>query len=171
MFYLLLSLALLPVLLLIIRCDIYVHSFFALPGRASYCASKFAIEAVHEALSNEVKGFGIKVLIVEPGAFRTPFGTRIRTPAGCENGFSEPYEGTMVEQMVTGSRGLTSVPDFVKGDPDKAAQAIVKAVVGGHDYLRMPLGTDCVDALEKKIGELQSDLDSTRSIATNVNVD
>lgn len=77
----------------------------------------------------------------------------------------------MVEQMVTGSRGLTSVPEFVKGDPDKAAQAIVKAVVGGHDYLRMPLGNDCVDALEKKIGELQSDLDSTRSIATNVNVD
>jgi NAD(P)-dependent dehydrogenase (short-subunit alcohol dehydrogenase family) len=42
----------------------------AAPGSAAYCASKFAIEGVTEALSQEVD-FGVRFLIVEPGAFRT----------------------------------------------------------------------------------------------------
>ncbi|KIN02952.1 hypothetical protein OIDMADRAFT_52772 [Oidiodendron maius Zn] len=147
--------------------------FIARPGRASYSASKFAIEAVHESLSQEVKTLGIKVLIVEPGAFRTPFSSRIITPAqyNSSNGFSEAYKGTTVEQMVTASRNIMSIPDFVKGDPDKAAQAIIEAVIGGHDYLRLPLGQDCVTALESKIGQLQRDLEATKPLATATDVD
>jgi hypothetical protein len=110
---------------------------------------------------------------VEPGAFRTPFSSRIITPAhyASSTGFSEAYKGTAVEQMVAGSRNITSIADFVKGDPDKAAQAIIKAVIGGHDYLRMPLGKDCVTALESKIEQLQRDLEATRPIATATDVD
>lgn len=110
---------------------------------------------------------------MEPGAFRTPFSSRIVTPAQYEskNGFSEPYKGTAVEQMVTGSRIITSIPDFVKGGPDKAAKAIIEAVVKGHDYLRMPLGTDCVAALESKIEEFTRDLEATRAIGTVMDVD
>ena len=147
----------------------YENSFIARPGRGSYSASKFAIEAVHESLSYEVETFGIKVLIVEPGAFRTPFASRIVTPAEYESsgGFSDAYKDTSVEQMVSTSRNVTTTtfPDFLRGDPDKAAKAILKAVTDGHEYLRMPLGRDCVAALESKIGELQRDLESTRSIA------
>lgn len=150
-----------------------MRRFIARPARASYSASKFAIEAVHESLSHEVKTFGIKVLIVEPGAFRTPFSTRLVTPAQYERsgGFSEAYCGTVVEQMVTGSRNITKVPDFIKGDPDKAARAILKAVDGGHDYLRLPLGGDCVEALRTKIGELNRDLDATKAIALSTDID
>ncbi|KAE8155696.1 NAD(P)-binding protein [Aspergillus tamarii] len=145
--------------------------FIARPGRATYSASKFAIEAVHESLSQEVKTFGIKVLIVEPGAFRTPFSSRILTPGQFENGISEGYKGTAVEQMVNGTRHIMSVPDFVKGDPDKAARVIINATVEGYGYLRMPLGKDCVVALESKIGDLQRDLEATRSIATTTDID
>ncbi|KAK2756648.1 hypothetical protein FQN54_005093 [Arachnomyces sp. PD_36] len=147
--------------------------FIARPARGTYSASKFAIEAIHESLSYEVKSFGVNVLIVEPGAFRTPFSSRILTPARYENsgGFSEAYKGTVVDQMVGATKNLMSIADFVKGDPDKAAGAIVKAVAEGHDYLRLPLGKDCVAALESKIGELQRDLDATRSIATATDVD
>lgn len=148
-----------------------INSFIARPGRATYSASKFAIEAVHESLSHEVTTLGIKVLIVEPGAFRTPFSSRVIYPAQFENGFSEGYKGTAVEQMVTGFRQITSIPDFVKGDPDKAARAIIQAIVTGYDYLRMPLGKDCVVALEDKIGELQRDLEATRPIATSTDID
>jgi hypothetical protein len=111
---------------------------------------------------------------VEPGAFRTAFSSSIITPAQYDssNGFSEAYKGTAVEQMVLGSRNISSIPDFVRGDPDKAAQAIVKAVIEGHDYLRMPLGKDCcVTALESKIGQLQRDLEATRLIATATDID
>ncbi|KAL2825645.1 NAD(P)-binding protein [Aspergillus cavernicola] len=145
--------------------------FIARPGRGTYSASKFAIEAIHESLSHEVKSLGIKVLIVEPGAFRTPFSSRILTPTQYTTGFSEGYKGTAVEHMVAGSRGITSLPDSVKGDPDKAAQAIVKATITGYDYLRLPLGRDCVVALEDKIGQLRRDLDGTRLIAMATDVD
>ncbi|KAL4919462.1 NAD(P)-binding protein [Aspergillus aurantiobrunneus] len=145
--------------------------FIARPGRSTYSSSKFAIEAAHESLSHEVKALGIKVLIVEPGAFRTPFASRVITPSQFDNGFSEGYKGSAVEQIVTGSRSITSSPDFFRGDPDKAARAIVQAIITGYDYLRMPLGTDCVVALEDKIGQLQRDLEATRAIATSTDID
>lgn len=49
---------------------------FTFPGVGAYSATKFALEGLSEALAKEVAGFGIKVLIVEPGAFRTSFAER-----------------------------------------------------------------------------------------------
>lgn len=57
------------------------------------------------------------------------------------------------------------------GDPDKAARAIVQATSTGYDYLRLPLGKDCVVALEDKIGQLRNDLEATREIATATDID
>ncbi|KAL5003170.1 hypothetical protein BDV10DRAFT_155813 [Aspergillus recurvatus] len=145
--------------------------FIARPGRGPYSASKFAIEAIHESLSYEVKTLGIKVLIVEPGAFRTPFASRVLTPPQLKHGFSEGYKGTVLQHMVTAHRSIKSIPDHFKGDPDKAARAIVSVTTLGYNHLRLPLGTDCVVALEEKIGQLQRDLDATRAIATATEVD
>ncbi|KAL4942620.1 hypothetical protein BDV06DRAFT_211670 [Aspergillus oleicola] len=145
--------------------------FIARPSRGIYAASKFAIEAVHEALSHEVKSLGVKVLIVEPGAFRTPFATRCLTPTYLENGFSEAYKGTAVDQMVSTTRAWTGDSEFLKGDPDKAGRAIVQTASTDYNCLRLPLGPDCVAALELKIGELQRDLKATMSIATSTDAD
>lgn len=147
------------------------HRFIARPGRGTYSASKFGIEAFHESLSHEVRSLGIKVLIVEPGAFRTPFATRQVVPAAFENGFSDGYTGTPVEAMVSASRNLTVAPDWIRGDPEKAARVIMNATDKGYDNLQLPLGKDCVAALETKIGELQRDLDATCSVAIATDVD
>ncbi|KAI1133307.1 hypothetical protein F5Y10DRAFT_228733 [Nemania abortiva] len=148
--------------------------FIARPGRCAYSASKFAIEAVHEALVQEVQDLGIKVLIVEPGAFRTRFSTRLLTPAAHEStgGISAPYKGSELERMVNLSRGHTEIPvHLLRGSPEKAAREILKAVDNGHDYLRMILGPDGVAAMELKIGNLQHDLEATRTIAMSTDID
>src|SRR6185369_15829919 len=50
-----------------------VGGFVSFPSAGLYCASKFALEAMTEALSGELVGHGIKATIIEPGAFRTEF--------------------------------------------------------------------------------------------------
>ncbi|KAI1274543.1 hypothetical protein F5Y07DRAFT_210425 [Xylaria sp. FL0933] len=149
--------------------------FIARPGRGIYSASKFAIEAMHESLLQEVETLGVKVLIIEPGAFRTPFSTRLITPAAHEStgGFSEAYKGTALDAMVTMSKGITDLPPphLVRGCPDKAAREIVKAVDNGYDYLRMILGPDCVAAMEQKLGSLHHDFEATRAIAMSTDID
>jgi NAD(P)-dependent dehydrogenase (short-subunit alcohol dehydrogenase family) len=47
---------------------------FTLPGAGAYHATKYAVEALSDALRFEVKGFGVKVVIVQPGLIRTEFG-------------------------------------------------------------------------------------------------
>ncbi|GLA34155.1 hypothetical protein AnigIFM63309_005575 [Aspergillus niger] len=150
--------------------------FIARPGRATYAASKFGIEAIHESLSQEVKDFGIKVLIVEPGAFRTPFPGRQVFPKGpgLEKGYSDVYKGTPVEKMIELSQDMDTATEWIKGDPEKAARAVVVAVDNGYDgyeFLRMPLGKDCVRVLEEKITALRSDLKATREVAMGTDVD
>src|SRR6201996_3425294 len=47
-----------------------------LPVIGYYCSSKWAFEAIHESLATEIKPFGIKVTIIEPGAYATEFGSQ-----------------------------------------------------------------------------------------------
>ncbi|KAI0429759.1 hypothetical protein F5Y09DRAFT_309667 [Xylaria sp. FL1042] len=142
------------------------------PGRGIYCASKSAIEAIHNVLREEVATFGIKVLIVEPGAFRTPWTANLKIPVAHEgtNGFSEGYKGTVVEQWVGTVLAFKTapLPNLIKGDPKKAGKAIVKAVIEGHDYTRMILGRDCVQSAERRLEEIRHDLEATRVIAMSM---
>ncbi|KAI0479670.1 hypothetical protein F4859DRAFT_529832 [Xylaria cf. heliscus] len=149
--------------------------YMSVPGRGAYAASKAAIEAIYVSLEKEVEEFGIKVLIVEPGAFRTTWTTNFKTPVAYEDtkGFSEGYKGTAVERWVGSAQAVKTapLPDVVKGDPDKAGREIVKAVMGGHDYLRMTLGPDCIKSAEQRIAELRRDIEATRAIAMSTDGD
>ncbi|KAB8342800.1 hypothetical protein FH972_022398 [Carpinus fangiana] len=143
--------------------------FTGRPGRGPYSASKFALEGISESLFHELQPLGVRVLLVEPGAFRTPFSDSAQIPAAYAQGegVSDGYKGTPAHEMVGLTKTMSSRSDLVKGDPDRAATAIVNAVLD-HDFkaLRLPLGNDCIKAYEGKLQWMKDDLELTRAIAS-----
>lgn len=127
------------------------------PGFGAYCAAKHGLEGLSECVAAEVAPFGIKVVIVEPGAFRTKlFGSAFRTM---------PDSG-VYDASVGPTRKYAATNDGVQGgDPDKAAKAIVDAVNAGSPNLRLPLGADAVDGIRAKLAAVGRDVDATESVA------
>jgi NAD(P)-dependent dehydrogenase (short-subunit alcohol dehydrogenase family) len=70
-----------------------VAGHVAVPLMGAYCASKFALRALTQALDMEVRGLGVRALLVEPGFIRTEFGTRAaaETRAAVADPASSPY--------------------------------------------------------------------------------
>lgn len=102
-----------------------------MPVIGYYCSSKWAFEAIHESLAAEVKDFGIKVTIIEPGAYATEFGSQesLRFAAGLDI-----YAGFKT-QFVERLRGLE------RGDPEATPQALFQVVDAENPPLRFNLGS------------------------------
>lgn len=131
----------------------------AYPGFSAYCATKFALEGFSEALAPEVAPFGIKVLIVEPGAFRTGFsgGALAQSREMLE------YAGTVgpTREMITGIDGTQP------GDPAKAARAIMTALDSEDAPLRLLLGADAVEGVRGKLDSVRADLERWETVSVS----
>jgi NAD(P)-dependent dehydrogenase (short-subunit alcohol dehydrogenase family) len=126
-------------------------------GFGAYCSAKWALEAMSSALSEEVGPLGIRVLIVEPGQFRTEFG-------GARMHYSpeiDAYAATVgpTRAFLAGADGTQP------GDPRKAATAILAALDAPEPPLRLALGADAVDAIRAKHERLRSDLDTWEAVS------
>ncbi len=130
-------------------------------GFSAYSASKFALEGASEALAQEVAAFGVKVLIVEPGAFRTAFAGGSLKHMPKINAYDENVGDT--RDFAKGMDGTQ------EGDPAKAAKAIDKALKANNTPLRLQLGQDSVDAIKRHADYLLSELEIWRETAINTN--
>lgn len=108
------------------------------PGLAAYQTAKFGVEGFSEVLNNEVKPFGVKVTIVEPGGFRTDWGgSSMQTaPVGPD------YEQTVGEM----NRYRESTVATWRGDPVRAAKIITELVRLDDPPLRLLLGAGAVES-------------------------
>jgi NAD(P)-dependent dehydrogenase (short-subunit alcohol dehydrogenase family) len=106
------------------------------PGMGGYQTAKYAVEGFSEVLSNEVRPLGIKVTIVEPGAFRTDWGgSSMRILP-----VSEAYEPTVGEM----NRYRRAVDGQQPGDPARAARIITEIARLDQPPLRLLLGSDAL---------------------------
>jgi NAD(P)-dependent dehydrogenase (short-subunit alcohol dehydrogenase family) len=117
-------------------------------GFSIYGATKFALEGVSESLAAELKPFGIAVILVQPGPFRTDFISRSLERAATA---IPGYERTSGKFLAF----LNSMEGLQPGDPALAAQAILAAVASERPPLRLVLGKYANDKVRKKAADLE----------------
>jgi NAD(P)-dependent dehydrogenase (short-subunit alcohol dehydrogenase family) len=134
------------------------------PGFGAYCATKFALEGLTQTLRDEVAAFGIRTLIVEPGAFRTGL---FRPGAAHESQAMPEYEESVgpTRAYVRDNHGLQA------GDPAKAAQAILTALDADDPPLRLVLGADALSNIRGRLDGLTAELDAWEEVGRATAVD
>ncbi|EJM82916.1 oxidoreductase [Pseudomonas sp. GM60] len=130
-------------------------------GFGVYCSTKFAVEGLSEALYAELEPLGVKVTIVEPGYFRTEFlegNSLVESPSSIAD-----YDGTAGEVRKIAKAVTLNQP----GDPDKLAQVMITLVEAQKAPLRLPLGSDCVEAIEAKNAFVAGELQAWREVSVS----
>jgi NAD(P)-dependent dehydrogenase (short-subunit alcohol dehydrogenase family) len=138
-----------------------VAGLLAAPGFGYYSATKYALEAVTDALREEVAGQGISVLAVEPGAFRT----------NAYAGFADEPVGETIavyDDMLEQVRAAFIEMDGVQpGDPHRGARAVIAAMAQDPPPRRLVLGNDgydaVLDALEQNLADIRANESLSRS--------
>ncbi len=141
-----------------------IGGLVAYPGVGYYNATKFAVEAISEALSKEVLPLGIRVLIVEPGPHRTDWAGPSAKVSAVEIADYDTTVGATIRDNLAGSGNEA-------GDPVRAAAAIVAAATAPEPPLRLLLGRWALEAARAKLDDLRRDADAWESTTLGTDYD
>lgn len=142
-------------------CIVNVSSLAGLrgmPALGQYCASKFAVEGLSEALRRELEPLGIQVMVVEPSGFRTDWAGR------SANESAHQIDDYMATAGATRTH-VRAASGKQPGDPVRAAKAIIQAVGSGKPPHHLLLGNDAFEGAMAKIGELQTAFAAGEAVA------
>lgn len=132
--------------------------FITMPGIAFYCGSKFALEGISESLGKEVAPFGIHVTALAPGQFRTDWAGRSmdRTPRSLSD-----YDAVMDPLRAARQAKSGNQP----GDPDRAAQALLRLVEAEYPPARLFLGEDALELVAQKLDLMKAEIADWESLS------
>jgi short-subunit dehydrogenase len=109
------------------------------PGGGIYHATKYAVEAISDAMRFEVKGFGVDVVLIEPGLIKTGFAESavqaLNTGTAVEGPYGE-FNRVVAASTVGAYEGPTAK---LGGGPDTVAKAIEKAITARRPRARYPV--------------------------------
>jgi len=131
------------------------------PALGHYNATKFAVEGLSGALSQEVEPLGIKVLLVEPSGFRTDW-------AGRSANESKQIIDDYAETAGATRSQVRAVSGKQAGDPIRAAHAILQAVESQNPPHHLLLGNDAYDAAMAKLDELRKEFSAWEAVSRSV---
>jgi NAD(P)-dependent dehydrogenase (short-subunit alcohol dehydrogenase family) len=131
------------------------------PPNAYYSSTKFALEAITEALATEVRPLGIKVTAIEPGAFRTDWATRSMKESATP---IADYADVAARKDL-----IKQFADHLPGDPRKVAEAVLMVTELDDPPLRLLLGRDVLKAARDKMAAWASSIDQWEAVTRNVN--
>lgn len=132
----------------------------AFAGVGIYSATKFALEAISEALAQEVKPLGIKVTIIEPGSSRTNFSSRALSTLSHQINDYAQTSGKIVQR-------LQERDGKQPNDPAKAAAAMIQVVESDNPPLRLALGKDSVNLITQKLESMKAELEAWKDVSMN----
>ena len=132
------------------------------PPNVYYSSTKFALEAVTEALAQEVASFGLHVTAIEPGAFRTDWGTRSMKESAA------PIEA-YAETVGARKELIKAFADKLPGDPRRVADAVLQIARDQDPPLHLLLGQDVLGAFRKKLKTLGESIEQWAPVSKDVN--
>jgi NAD(P)-dependent dehydrogenase (short-subunit alcohol dehydrogenase family) len=138
-----------------------VGGYRASIGYAIYGSTKFAVEAITEALHYELASLGIQATAVEPGYFRTDF-LDSSSVVEAKKRIAD-YDETAGKTR----ERARAVNHRQPGDPEKLARALIKIVESNNAPLRIQFGSDAIQAVENKNAFVQQELNTWRELSTS----
>jgi NAD(P)-dependent dehydrogenase (short-subunit alcohol dehydrogenase family) len=135
------------------------------PGSGFYAAAKFAVEGMSQSLAQEVAPLGIKVTLVEPGAFRTDFlsDRSIRNSRATIADYAPGVGATVARLAAMAGKQI--------GDPARGVAAIIEAVRAAEPPLHLVLGSDAFKRTQDKQARLADDLARWKTVSLGTDFD
>jgi len=130
----------------------------ALPGIAYYSGSKFALEGITESLAQEVAPFGVRVIAMAPGSFRTDWAGRSMVRA---HRHIADYDAAF--DPIRDARKAKS--GVQAGAPDKAAQVLLEILDADETPLHLLLGSDALKLVRARLKAFTDELDQWESVS------